>query len=75
MFCSHFITVCDYNGINEGKQFSLSLSLRFCGVLCIVRTIDTNFLFFVGNYFVARHSIKRPPFNECLVTGRFLQEM
>ena len=34
MFCSHFIIVCDYNGINEGKQFSLwlSLSLCFCGV-------------------------------------------
>ena len=75
MFCSHFIIVCDYNGINEGKQFSLSLSLSFCGVPCIVQTIDVNFLFFVGNYFVAPHSIKRPPLNECLVSGRFLEEM
>ena len=34
MLCSHYIIVCDYNGINEGKQFSLwlSLSLCFCGV-------------------------------------------
>ena len=34
MFCSRYIIVCDYNGINEGKQFSLwlSLSLCFCGV-------------------------------------------
>ena len=77
MFCSHFIIVCDYNGISEGKQFSLclSLSLCFCGVLCFVQKIDINVLFFVGNYFVALHSIKRPPLNECLVSGRFFEEM
>ena len=77
MLCSHFIIVCVYNGINEGKQFSLwlSLALCFCGVLCIVQAIDINFLFFVGSYFVAPYSIKRPSLNECLVSDRFLEEI
>lgn len=58
MLCSHFVIDCVYNGINEGKQFSLwlSLALCFCGVLCIVQAIDINFLFFVGSYFVAPYA-------------------
>ena len=49
MFCSHFIIVCDYNGINEGKQFSLllSLSLCFCGVLKAEHCSDDRLKLFI----------------------------
>ena len=79
MFCSHFIIVCDYNGINEGKQFSLllSLSLCFCRVLKAEHCSDDRQKLFILCWKLpcSTNSIKHPPLNECLVSRRFLEEM
>ena len=64
MFCSHFKIVCDYNGFNEGKQFSLwlSLSLCFCGVLCIVQRIRHTLFILRWNLLCSTTLDKAPSF-------------
>ena len=79
MFCSHFIIVCDYNGINEEKQFSLwlSLSLCFCEVLKAVHCSDNRHKLFLLCWKLpcSGQLDKAPPLNECLVSRRFLEEI
>ena len=76
---THFIIVCDYNGINEGKQFSLwlSLSLCFCEVLKAVHCSDDRHKLFLLCWKLpcSGQLDKAPPLNECLVSRRFLEEI